>query len=42
QWGVADDSSYLFNMPVPNRNDWPYLFDADHQPKLAYEMVMDF
>ena len=42
QWGVADDISYLFNMPVPNRLDWPYLFDANHQPKLCYEAVMDF
>ncbi len=42
QWGVADDSSYLFNMPVKNRKDWPYLFDAGHQPKLCYEAVMDF
>lgn len=42
QWGVADDDSYLFNMPVSNRQDWPYLFDADLQPKLAYYAVMDF
>ena len=42
QWGVADDDSYLFNMPVTNRQDWPYIFDADHRPKLAYEMIMDF
>ena len=42
QWGVADDSSYLFNMPVKNRQDWPYLFDAGHGRKLCYEAVMDF
>lgn len=42
QWGVADDSSYLFSMPVPNRKDWPYLFDANHEPKLCWQAVMDF
>ena len=42
QWGVADDISYLFNMPVPNRKDWPYLFDADHNRKLCYEAIVDF
>lgn len=42
QWGVADDVSYLFNMPVKNRKDWPYLFDAGHNRKLCYEAVMDF
>ncbi len=42
QWGVADDSSYLFNIPVKNRNDWPYIFDAQHEKKLAYDAIVDF
>mgnify|MGYP001623076085 FL=1 len=42
QWGVADDSSYLFNIPVENRQDWPYIFDAEHERKLAYEAIVDF
>lgn len=42
QWGVADDSSYLFDIPVENRQDWPYIFDAEHERKLAYEAIVDF
>ena len=42
QWGVADDDSYLFNMPVKNRKDWPYIFDASHQRKEAYYAIIDF
>ena len=42
QWGVADDDSYLFNMPVEGRQDWPYIFDAEHQKKEAYYAIIDF
>ena len=42
QWGVADDSSYLFNMPVKNRKDWPVSLRCGTSAKLCYEAVMDF
>jgi endo-1,4-beta-xylanase len=40
-WGVADDATWLSHFPVA-RNNWPLLFDADHQPKEAYHAIMDF
>ncbi|MFP4015726.1 MAG: endo-1,4-beta-xylanase [Halanaerobiaceae bacterium] len=40
-WGVADDSTWLDNYPVENRDNWPLLFDEDHQPKKAYWELMD-
>ncbi len=41
-WGVADDESWLSNFPVPNRKNWPLLFDDNHQSKPCYEAIMDF
>jgi len=35
-WGVADDSTWLDNFPVQNRNNWPLLFDDNHEPKEAF------
>ncbi|MEJ6950142.1 endo-1,4-beta-xylanase [Natronospora cellulosivora (SeqCode)] len=35
-WGVADDATWLDYFPVQGRNDWPLLFDEDHEPKEAF------
>lgn len=40
-WGVADDATWLDNFPVENRNDWPLLFDENHEPKDAFWKVID-
>jgi endo-1,4-beta-xylanase len=40
-WGIADDNTWLseFNS---GRKDFPMLFDEQHQPKLAFDRVMQF
>ena len=38
-WGIADDENWLDNFPVPNRKDWPLLFDGNHEPKEAFWRV---
>ncbi|MBM6996231.1 endo-1,4-beta-xylanase [Paenibacillus sp. DXFW5] len=38
-WGAADDYTWLDDFPVRGRKNWPFLFDAAHQPKLAFERV---
>ncbi|MFS0725576.1 endo-1,4-beta-xylanase [Paenibacillus sp. 1P07SE] len=35
-WGAADDYTWLNNFPVRGRRNWPFLFDAEHQPKPAF------
>jgi endo-1,4-beta-xylanase len=35
-WGAADDYTWLDNFPVRGRKNWPFLFDAEHQPKPAF------
>ena len=40
-WGVADDNTWLSEFSS-GRTDFPLLFDTDHQPKKAFEAVMDF
>jgi endo-1,4-beta-xylanase len=41
-WGAADDTTWLDHFPVPNRKNWPLLFDEDHQPKEACMRIMNF
>ena len=41
-WGVSDDATWLDNFPVPGRNDYPLLFDDDHERKPAYDAVVNF
>ena len=41
-WGVADDFTWLDHFPVPERKNWPLLFDEEHRPKEAYYRIMDF
>jgi endo-1,4-beta-xylanase len=40
-WGVADADSWLNNWPVRGRTSYPLLFDRQHQPKPAFDAVMD-
>jgi endo-1,4-beta-xylanase len=39
-WGVADADSWLNNWPVRGRTSYPLLFDRRHQPKPAFDAVM--
>jgi endo-1,4-beta-xylanase len=41
-WGVADNKTWLSNYFVRGRTDHPLLFDANYEPKKAFEMIMDF
>lgn len=40
-WGVADDNTWLSEFSS-GRQDFPLLFDAEHEPKQAFHAVMDF
>ena len=41
-WNLTDRYSWLDNFPVPNRKDYPLLFDQNGQPKKAFEGVVNF
>lgn len=41
-WGVSDDHTWLDNEPVPGRDNYPLLFDDNHEPKAAYEAIKNF
>ncbi|MDN4502816.1 endo-1,4-beta-xylanase [Alteromonadaceae bacterium BrNp21-10] len=40
-WGIADDNTWLSEFDS-GRADFPMLFDVNHQPKSAFDAVMDF
>ncbi|RIX59198.1 endo-1,4-beta-xylanase [Paenibacillus nanensis] len=40
-WGAADDYTWLDHFPVRGRKNWPFLFDAQHQPKAAFQTVLE-
>lgn len=40
-WGVADDNTWLSEFDS-GRTDFPLLFDTQHQPKRAFEAIMQF
>jgi endo-1,4-beta-xylanase len=40
-WGIADDETWLSHFSS-GRQDFPLLFDAQHQPKKAFERIMAF
>ena len=40
-WGAADDYTWLDNFPVRGRKNWPFLFDAGHQPKASFWKVVE-
>ena len=39
-WGVLDDDSWLNFNPV-ERHNFPLLFDAEGNPKAAYQAIID-
>lgn len=39
-WGVADDMSWKNGYPIPDRTNYPLLFDRERQPKPALEAVL--
>ncbi len=39
-WGVHDGMSWKNNYPIPNRTNYPLLFDRDYQPKPAVEAIL--
>lgn len=41
-WNISDRRSWLDQFPVPNRKDYPLLFDKDMQPKKAFWEVVRF
>ncbi|HET7543228.1 MAG TPA: endo-1,4-beta-xylanase [Polyangiaceae bacterium] len=40
-WGIADDNTWLSEFSS-GRKDFPLLFDTNHQPKKAFDAVMNF
>jgi endo-1,4-beta-xylanase len=40
-WGISDEQSWLDNT-VPGRADFPLLYNAQHQPKVAHTSIMNF
>jgi endo-1,4-beta-xylanase len=40
-WGVSDENSWACRWPFP-RNNWPLLFDKNHEPKEAFWAVVKF
>ncbi|ARK13608.2 endo-1,4-beta-xylanase [Fibrella sp. ES10-3-2-2] len=41
-WNLSDKYSWLDSFPVPNRKDFPLLFDQNYQPKKAFAEVIKF
>lgn len=39
-WGVHDGMSWKNDYPVPNRTNYPLLFDREHRPKPAFDAVL--
>lgn len=39
-WGVHDGMSWKNDYPIPNRTNYPLLFDRDRQPKPALDAVL--
>jgi len=40
-WGIADGHSWLNNHPVSGRTDYPLLFDRKHEPKEAFDKLIE-
>jgi endo-1,4-beta-xylanase len=40
-WGVHDGQSWRNGWPTRNRTDYPLLFDRQHQPKPAFDAVVE-
>jgi len=40
-WGVCDRQSWRNYWPIPNRTDYPVLFDRNYQPKLIVDRIIE-
>ncbi|OWW25486.1 endo-1,4-beta-xylanase [Zobellia sp. OII3] len=40
-WGVHDGLSWKNGYPIPNRTNYPLLYDRDKKPKLAKEAILE-
>ncbi|MFW5972933.1 MAG: endo-1,4-beta-xylanase, partial [Bacteroidota bacterium] len=40
-WGVTDGDSWLNYWPVQGRTNYPLIFDRNHEPKLAFDAVVE-
>jgi endo-1,4-beta-xylanase len=40
-WGVKDDMSWKNGYPIPDRTNYPLLFDRSGEPKIAFEGVLE-
>jgi endo-1,4-beta-xylanase len=40
-WGAADDYTWLNDFPVKGRKNWPFPFNAQHNPKQSYWELLD-
>ena len=40
-WGVSDNNSWKNNWPVRGRTNYPLLFDRSHEPKPAFNAVIE-
>ncbi len=41
-WGLADNYTWLDSFHVPNRKDYPLLYDQKLEPKAAFHAITDF
>ncbi|SHH52668.1 endo-1,4-beta-xylanase [Clostridium grantii] len=41
-WGISDEKTWKSNFPVKNRQDWPLVFDENHQEKPAFYKIVNF
>jgi endo-1,4-beta-xylanase len=40
-WGLDDGMNWKNNYPIPNRTNYPLLWDRNLKPKMSYKSVMD-
>ena len=41
-WGLADNYTWLHNFPVPNRHDYPLVFDNELNAKQSFWNIVEF
>lgn len=41
-WGAADDYTWLDHFPVRGRKNWPFVFDAKHEPKASFWKIANW
>lgn len=40
-WGVSDRYTWLNDFPVRGRQNWPFVFDAEHRPKASFWKLIE-